>query len=222
MISKIRRGASVRSGALGLALLGPLLGACSSSSLPSFSSMFGSGTPAGDANAAAPLVLPNDFDCPSVMVRSGAGTLTSSVDPNDSSASNLRYQVGLTTTARECRLVAPNVLGVKVGLQGRAILGPNGQPGTIDVPIRFAVMYDGVPPRPIVTRLERIQVTMPSDGSNVLFSHVVEGLEFPMPKASELDQYVVYIGFDPVAAQQIDRKKAPPRPAKPKKQTQQG
>jgi hypothetical protein len=64
---------------------------------------------------------------------------------------------------------------------------------------------------------------MPSDGSNVLFSHVVEGLEFPMPKASELDQYVVYIGFDPVAAQQIDRKKTPPpRPAKPKRPPQQG
>ncbi len=59
-------------------------------------------------------------------------------------------------------------------------------------------MYDGVPPRPIVTKLERIQVTIPADGSNVLFSHVVEGLEFPMPKPAELDQYVVYIGFDPV------------------------
>ncbi len=77
MISRIRRGA------VALALLGPLLGACSSPSLPSFSSMFGSGTPAGDANAAAPLALPNDFECPSVQVRSGAATLTSSADPND-------------------------------------------------------------------------------------------------------------------------------------------
>jgi len=214
MIAKVRRGA------VALALLGPLLGACSSPSMPSFSSMFGSGTPAGDANAAAPLVLPNDFECPSVQVRSGAGTLTSSVDPNDSSATSLRYQVGLGTTARECRLVAPGVVGIKVGLQGRAILGPNGQPGTIEVPIRFAVMYDGVPPRPIVTRLERIQVNMPPGDTNVLFSHVVEGLEFPMPKASELDQYVVYIGFDPAGAQQMERRK--PAPAKPKRPPQQG
>lgn len=187
--------------------------------------MFGAGTPAGDANAtaAAPLALPNDFECPTVMVRSGAATLTSSVDPNDSSATNLRYQVGLNTTARECRLVAPGVVAIKVGIQGRAILGPNGQPGTIDVPIRYAVMYDGVPPRPIVTKLERVQVNMPPDGTNVLFSHVVDSLEFPMPKASELDQYVVYIGFDPSGAQQMDRKKAPPpRQAKPKRPPQQG
>jgi len=215
-ISRIRRGA------VALALLGPLLGACSSPSLPSFSSMFGSGTPAGDANAAAPLALPNDFECPQVQIRSGAGTLTSSATPTDESATGLRYQVGLTTTARECRLVAPGVVGIKVGLQGRAILGPQGQPGTIDVPIRFAVLYDGVPPRPIVTKLERIQVNMPPDGSNVLFSHVVEGLEFPMPKPAELDQYVVYIGFDPVGAQQLERKKPAPRPAKPPKRIQQG
>ena len=215
---------SVRRGAVALALLSPLLGACSSPSLPkmpSFSSMFGSGTQAGDANAAAPLVLPNDFECPTVSVRSGAATLTSSITPGDESATSLRYQVGLTTTARECRLAAPGVVSVKVGLQGRAVLGPQGTPGTIDVPIRYAVVYDGVPPRTIATKLERVQVNVTPGDSNVLFSHVAEGIDFPMPKASELDQYVVYIGFDPVGAQQIERKKPAPRPAKPKRQMSQ-
>jgi hypothetical protein len=223
----IRRGAAaLPRGLAALALLGPLLGACSSPSLPSmpsFSSMFGSGTAAGDANAAAPLVLPNDFECPQVMVRSGAGTLTSSANPAEDTANNLRYQVGLNTTARECRLVAPNVVAVKVGLQGRAVLGPQGTPGMIDVPIRYAVVYDGVPARTITTKLERVQVSITEDNNNVLFSHVVEGLEFPMPKASEIDQYVVYIGFDPASAQQMDRKKPAPRPAaKPKRQMNQG
>ena len=218
---------SVRCGVAALALVSPLLGACSSPSLPSmpsFSSMFGSGTPAGDANAnaAAPLVLPNDFECPQVTVRSGAGTLNSTVTPGDESATGLRYQVGLGTTARECRLVAPNVVSVKVGIQGRAILGPQGAPGPIDVPIRYAVVYDGVPPRTITTKLERVQVNVTPGDSNVLFSHVVEGLEFPMPKRSELDQNVVYIGFDPVSAQEMDRKNPAPRPAKPKRHVNQG
>ncbi len=216
---------SIRRGVAALALLSPLLGACSSPSMPSFSSMFGSGTAAGDANATAtaPLVLPNDFDCPQVLIRAGAGTLTSNANPADETATSLRYQVGLNTTARECRLAAPNVLSIKVGIQGRAVLGPQGQPGTIDVPIRYAVVYDGVPARTITTKLERVQVTMSENDSNVLFSHVVEGLEFPMPKPSEIESYVVYIGFDPVGAQQLERKKAPPpRPAKPKRPPQQG
>src|SRR5690242_9496316 len=116
---------SVRRGVVALTLLSPLLGACSSPSLPSFSSMFGKGSAAGDANATAgpALTLPNDFECPSVSVRSGAATLTSSIVAGDESAPNLRYQVGLNTTARECRLAAPGVVSVKVGLQGRAILG---------------------------------------------------------------------------------------------------
>jgi hypothetical protein len=63
-------------------------------------------------------------------------------------------------------------------------------------------------------------VNMTPDNNNVLFSHVVEGIEFPMPKRSEMDQYVVYIGFDPVGAQQNERKK--PAPAKPKRQMSQG
>ncbi len=209
----------VRRGVVALALLGPLLGACSSPSLPSFSfsSMFGSGTAAGDANAATPLALPSNFECPSVTVRAGAATLTSSGDQAEPTAANLRYQVGISTAARECRMAAPNVVSVKVGIQGRAILGPQGAPGMIDVPIRYAVVFDTVPPRTIATKLERIQVTIPPGDSNVLFSHVVEGIEFPMPRAAEIDQYVVYIGFDPVAAQEMDRKKPAPRPAKPPK-----
>jgi len=216
---------SVRRGAVALALLAPLLGACSSPSMPamsSFSSLFGPSTPAGDANAAA-LVLPNDFECPQVLIRNGAATLTSSTDPNDQTATNLRYQVGLTTTARECRLVAPNVVAVKVGIQGRVILGPQGTPGPVNVPLRYAVVFDGVPSRTYATRLERFTVDVPPNDPNVLFSHVSESLEFPMPKPVELDQYVVvYIGFDPVGAQQMERKKPAPRPAKPKRQTSQG
>ena len=45
-----------------------------------------------------------------------------------------------------------------------------------------------------------------------------EHVVFPMPKAVEMTSYVVYIGFDPVSAQQMDRTKKPaPRPAKPPK-----
>ena len=213
---------SVRRGAAALVLFAPLLGACSSPSLPSmpsFSSVFGSSTPAGDANAsAANLQLPPNFECPSVTVRSGASTLTAATDPNDATATNLRYQVGISTKARECRMTAPGMVSVKVGIQGRVILGPQGSPGTIDVPIRYAVVYDGVPQRTISTKFERISVTVPPEDSNVLFSHVVEGIEFPLPKATEVDSYVVYIGFDPVAAQQMDRSRKPaPRPAKPPK-----
>jgi hypothetical protein len=126
----------------------------------------------------------------------------------------LRYQVNLGTTARECR-VANNMVSVKVGVQGRVILGPQGSPGQFDLPIRYAVVFETVPPRTIATKLERVSVTMPPDDPNVAFTHVVEGLEFPLPRGNQIDAYVIYIGFDPVGAQEIDRKKQPPKPNRP-------
>jgi hypothetical protein len=162
-----------RRGLIAALVIGPLLAGCASPSMPSFSSLFGSGTQAGDANAAAASTLPPNFECPPVTVRSGASTLTSSADSNEATATNLRYQVSIGTTARECRGAAGNMVSVKVGIQGRVILGPQGAPGTVDVPIRYAVVFDGVPQRTVTTRLERISVTVPPDDTNVLFSHVV-------------------------------------------------
>ena len=39
---------------------------------------------------------------------------------------NLRYQVTIGTTARECRMGPNNTVSIKVGMQGRVILGPEG------------------------------------------------------------------------------------------------
>lgn len=184
---------------------------------PSVTSMFGSGTPAGNASASTTGsgTLPPDFECPDVTVRQGASTLTSSANPAEPSAMNLRYQVTIGTTARECRL-AGNMVAIKVGMEGRVILGPEGAPGQIDVPIRFAVVEEGIDPKTIVTKLDRVAVTVPANDSNVLFRHVTEGLLFPMPKAGAIDSYVVYIGFDPLSAQ--EQRKPGPK-AKPKKKT---
>ena len=104
------------------------------------------------ASAAAPNApgtpMPLDFDCPSVQVRTGAATLTSSATPGDPSATSLRYQVTIGTTARECRVgAAPGTVSLKVGMQGRVIVGPAGAGITnIDVPVRFAVVHELVEP----------------------------------------------------------------------------
>lgn len=194
--------------------------------MPSFSSMFGSGNKAADANAAAnaaatpTIALPSNFECPQINVRSGASTLTSSAEA-EPTATGLRYQVGITNSARECRGAPGNMVAMKVGIQGRVILGPQGTPGTVNVPIRYAVVFDGVPARTVMTKLERITVNVPEGESNVLFSHVVDGLEFAMPKAAEIDAYVVYIGFDPIAAQEMDRRKPRPPAKPPRRQSSQ-
>src|SRR6185437_10733700 len=101
-------------------------------------------------------------------IRSGAATLTSSANPAEPTAMNMRYQVTIGTTARECHLLPGNVVSMKIGMQGRVILGPEGAPGPVNVPIRFAVVREGIDPRPIVTKLDRVSVDVPPNDTNVL------------------------------------------------------
>ena len=86
---------------------------------------------------------------------------------------------------------------MKVGVQGRVLLGPAGGPGRVDVPLRVAVVEEGTNPKPIVSKLYRLAVDVPPGQTTVPFVHVEQDLTFPMPRAAALDNYVVYVGFDP-------------------------
>jgi hypothetical protein len=198
--------------AAALAVLGTTLAACSSvtPSMPSFESLFGSGSrsAAANSNALAAYTPPANFECPSVAVRRGAATVSVSANPAEPSALNLRYQFSLGDTARECKLVG-SMVSMKVGVRGRIVLGPAGAPGQLDVPLRLAVVREGVEPRTITTKLQRIPVLIPPNDGNVSFSHVEEELTFPMPPGSEIDTYVVYVGFDPQGAEEMDKSRSP-------------
>jgi hypothetical protein len=188
--------------------------------MPSAPAWFGSsGSSANAAMAAGAPALPANFDCPPVQVRTGASTLSSSSNPAEPTAMNLRYQVVISTTARECRMGPGNTILMKVGVQGRVILGPEGgNPAMVNVPMRFAVVRETVETQVITTKLDRVAVSMPPNDSNVLFSHVTEGLDFPMPRGGDIDNYLVYVGFDPAGAEPEAKKPAPkarPKPAKP-------
>ena len=159
-----------------------------------------------------------EIECPLINIREGAATLV--IGPTASTATDatntnngamgVKYQGTFVRAARECALVSGNVV-LKVGVQGRIIVGPSGGPGQVDVPLRIAVV-DETPnkTKPIVTRFVRIPVTVGAATDNPTFTHVEEGLSFPMPR--DLDRYVIYIGFDPLAAAAQDHPKPEPKP----------
>ena len=82
--------------------------------------------------------------------------------------------------------------------------------------MRIAVV-DAPPvnPKTIVTKLIRIPVTVASADQNTTFTHIEEGLTFPLPKDGSLENYIVYIGFDPIGAEAQAKEKPAPK-AKPK------
>src|SRR5262249_12354112 len=156
-----------------------------------------------------------EFDCPGVTIRPGASTLAVNAPNADPSVTNLRYQATFTQTARECRLAAGTV-GMKVGMQGRVILGPFGGPGSLDVPLRYVVVREGVEPKTIWSKLYRVRIEIPPGQGNVPFTHIIDDVSYPMPPGGEIDNYVVYVGFDTAGGLEEERRSKKPAP-KPKK-----
>jgi hypothetical protein len=107
-----------------------------------------------------------------------------------------RYQASIGQTARECA-AAGGMMTMKVGVEGRILLGPAGGPGHLDVPLRLAVVREGAEPKMIWSKFTRLGVTIPPGQTAVPFVLVEPGVTFPMPRAGELEAYVVYVGFDP-------------------------
>lgn len=168
-----------------------------------------SGTSRQTVSGAAPSV-----NCPPVEVREGASTLAIG-PPGDTTAMNLRYQGTFTREARECTVVEGNMT-MKIGVQGRVVVGPGGGVGQVDVPLRLAVVQEtpgGT--RPIATKFFRIPVAITNTDQGGVFTHIEESMTFPLPTpVTALGDYVVYVGFDPVTAAAQD-KEAQPKP-KPK------
>jgi len=152
----------------------------------------------------------NDTPCPDVQIRSGASTLMIGSKPgtDEPLPMDVRYQGSIVTTARECHLNA-GLLTIKVGVEGRVITGPAGEPGQVIVPLRIAVVHEGITPRTVVSKLANIPVQVNNAVDRVTFTHVDPDIAFPMPPPGQIDSYVIYVGFDPIAAQPA--KKPPPK-----------
>jgi hypothetical protein len=188
--------------------LGAVAAGCSSISSTTssvsdrFTSLFGSSA-AGDQPTKVSGPDP-ELDCPTIDIRQGASTVQVNATAG-ADAGSLRYQMTFTRAARECA-VAGGTMSIKVGVQGRIILGPAGAPGPVEVPLRLAVVREGVEPKTVWTKFYKVPAALAPGEGSTLFTYVEEGLSFPTPSRDELYSYVIYIGFDQHVAEPPGRK----------------
>jgi hypothetical protein len=207
--------------ALSLAIAGAVLSGCAGGSMfgassdpgPSigtrFSELFGSKSQA--VGETAPPPVDNELSCPPVNIRAGASTYAVAAPGKEAVGNDLRYQATITRTARDCTKTGGEITA-RIGILGRVIAGPAGNPPTVEIPLRVAVVQGGVQEKTIATKVYRTTVAMNESGS-VPFSLVAEDLVYPIPPGATGDSYIFYIGFDPQAL----KPEPPARPARKKK-----
>jgi hypothetical protein len=178
-------------------------------SVPGFSRVVSSSADGSAMAAATPASISMEDNCPIVDIRAGAGTLAVTTKTQQATANDVRYQLTFTQLARQCALIGTTIK-MRVGVQGRAIAGPAGAPNQVEVPLRYAVVREGVEPKTITTKFRRIPLALPPGNTNVPFTDIEEDLSFPMPSRDELEAYIVYVGFDEVG----DRNERRPAAAK--------
>ena len=212
----VRLGAGIAAGLM----LGCLLCGCSTSG--------SSGSAAGGLFSTSPLdlfhqsakattggtastgpVIDTQYDCPDVKIRYGAATLMIGDKPGQGEPNPLdvKYQGSILRTARACHL-AGNIMTMKVGIEGRVITGPAGGAGTVDVPMRVAVVQESLgKTKAIVSKLDIQKVTVNNAVDRVTFTVIDPDISFPLPTpATDISQYVVYIGFDAIGAEMQKKK----------------
>lgn len=173
--------------------------------------LFRTSSTATQTNSAVPDApeIETDIECPGILIRDGAATLVVGSNPKEQQPSPLdvKYQGSIVRTARECH-VNNGIMSMKVGVEGRIITGPAGGPGTVEVPLRIAVVQDGVTQKPVASTFGKEMVTIGGNVDRANFTHVDDSISFPLPRPlGLLDSYVVYVGFDPLGAKPPERKK---------------
>jgi hypothetical protein len=132
-----------------------------------------------------------DIDCPKVDVLAGTAALR--VASASEGAVGVNYQVSMGQTARECR-VENNRVVIKVGVEGRVLIGTNGKSGTYAVPLRIAVKREK---EVVYSKLVRLSVTVPNGDTQAGFTHIEEGISLQLSESNPADEYDILVGFDP-------------------------
>jgi hypothetical protein len=208
-IRPCERTASLRMLVAPLVVLTAMLAGCSGDSLKNLGA-----TSATDPKAAGVGGTPDsDVECPSIQVRNGASTWQT---PTGGATTDLRYQASLGQMARECALLG-DTMTVKVGIEGRLLVGPKGATGNVEVPLRLALVQEGPQPKSIWTKFYAVPVNLQPGQSGTAFTHVEDDLTFVMPASKDISAYVIYVGFDP-QGMNARKKRAPEHKAAPKAQ----
>ncbi|HYF54517.1 MAG TPA: hypothetical protein VEA41_09685 [Salinarimonas sp.] len=141
---------------------------------------------------AAPRVV-EDIDCPSVDVSDAA--IRSYAGGRQGQYEALRHQISIANVARECAVQDDGSIRVRVGVQGRVLIGPaGGSGGRFDAPVTVVVRSNAAV---FASRARRVAVSVPAGETGADFTAVEDAITVP---ASVGDNFEILVGLGTQAA----------------------
>jgi hypothetical protein len=130
--------------------------------------MFQSTTP---PKPSEPIRPDDDLVCPPVTIKGAA------IRVGGAESSSVRNQLAINDVARECTNAQPGgSFTLKIGVQGRVVLGPAGAPGTFSANLRMQVRRSG---NIVANRTVRVAATVAPGQGGAEFVHVEENILVP-------------------------------------------
>lgn len=177
----------------GTILIASLLGALPVAAEGVQMALFGWGKSADEAPKQPAPKGKEPMFCPKISVQPGTAALTFYERGQEGSPLGVRYQANFNQFARECVDLGAEV-GVRLGIAGRALVGPKGVPGQkMDVPVRFVVIDDKQ--KVVMSRVTRLQVVIPEGQTGITFTHVEDIGSLPFPGTS-FRKWEFRVGFE--------------------------
>jgi hypothetical protein len=139
--------------------------------------------------------------CPDIMILEGT-EVARFYAGSPPSNSNLRYQYSIEDMARECS-VRDDQLVLKIGIEGKVLLGPNGSSGNFSVPVRIAILRRG-DQSPIASKLYRAATTIAAKQSEESFTIISEPISVPFISDHAEENYTIKVGIDSAAGSEPD------------------
>ena len=140
-----------------------------------------------------PPVKESPSGCPTISILEGT-VAQRMLAPGASGNEGVRYQYSLYHVGRACNS-AGAAMSVKVGGDGRVLLGPAGTAGHFDVPIRV-VIFSEVEQKPVASKLYRVPASIGAGQSATPFQFVSDNLPVPLAAGRNGSDYSIKVGID--------------------------
>jgi hypothetical protein len=185
-----------RPAAVAAILAASLLAGCSGSETSGVGATFGNLLAFNSTTAPAPVAAvpeaPKNLVCPSIEVKEGGAAQR--VYSGGQESRNVRHQFSLGELARECRVVGTQLI-MKVGVEGKVLLGPAGSPANFTVPVTIAVVAEGSN-KTVSSRNYKASASIPQGQSLSSFTIVSEDIDVPFINEAANMDYSIVVSID--------------------------